>query len=58
MNVYTFGEAQYSKLGHDKVSMLKTPKLVSALLDKDVIDIVYGEKHALALTGLVISIFE
>lgn len=51
MNVYTFGEAQYSKLGHDKVSMLKTPKLVSALLDKDVIDIVYGEKHALALTA-------
>ncbi len=51
MNVYSFGEAQYSKLGHDKVSMTKTPRLISALLDKDVIDVVMGEKHALALTG-------
>jgi alpha-tubulin suppressor-like RCC1 family protein len=51
MNVYSFGEAQYSKLGHEKMSMVKSPKLVGALLDKDVIDISFGEKHALALTG-------
>ena len=50
-NVYSFGEAQYSKLGHDKMSMAKAPKLVHALLDKDVIDISFGAKHALALTG-------
>eukprot|EP00300_Choanocystis_sp_HF-7_P020992 c20714_g1_i1.p1 GENE.c20714_g1_i1~~c20714_g1_i1.p1 ORF type:complete len:955 (-),score=218.13 c20714_g1_i1:73-2688(-) len=31
--------------------MCKVPKLVHALLDKDVIDISYGNKHALALTA-------
>lgn len=49
--LYTFGSGENGRLGHGDNVVLKEPKLVEILRDKDIKKFASGEKHSVALTA-------
>ena len=50
-DVYTFGEGKNGKLGHGDDHDEFTPRIVEALLGRDVIALACGSGHTIAITG-------